>query len=599
MTARGTEKNVAVNDAGDVVPGAQIEVRLASDNSLATLYAASTGSTTLTNPFDAETDPAGEYQFWVNPGEYVVSVGVSPALYTYPLTILGNTNFATRALLKAAVDDGGAWPDGTVITAGNRQLIAETGYDSIGGDLDGLRPLRPRIAVIGDSLSLVAPGRSYPWPKALQDQISQVGVDCEFQIFAVGGASFTTALNNFWKDAAGNNIDQVDKAALSECDAVIVALGYNNAFTTSDTIAEAKASIDAFVTAIKAATSAPVFFIRQYVWDRRVITPDGTETAIPNRLVIPQLHANIGPGVPSGTGGSDRCSNHPLYFDNDIGATARGKMYVLQQMNDYLVTLASGDAQLKTLGELDFFTVARMGCHTDGLHVDEIGHRLLGANLLVPVIDAMPELFQAAFMAKYEDSEIYSMDDVFNATFIGIDYGNDEGSFYDPDRVIGGFGRDYIVSGNTAQTLLGYHNYPFRQRQDTWYIQYFRDIVVTMPTSVYDANTPFTITLQNMPATDTVTVWNPNAGTWQTTRTGSYNGKGAGFNTFGNLSFTTTLAQLYGVSTPPGATDPLNDPSDPAVPPLDIGIRIQSSTWPEGYAFLEFWGKLQVLNDLP
>lgn len=76
-------KNWAVADDGDVVAAAAIEVTRLDSSSAVVLYAAKTGSTTKTNPFNAEAD--GSYEFWLEPGEYSVQVGGGPTQSTYPV----------------------------------------------------------------------------------------------------------------------------------------------------------------------------------------------------------------------------------------------------------------------------------------------------------------------------------------------------------------------------------------------------------------------------------------------------------------------------------------------------------------------------------
>lgn len=221
-----------------------------------------------------------------------------------PLTVSG-TSFQTKAEAIAA----GAFADGTTIHVNGRAFVAQAGATAV-PDLPGFVAVEWRGSWVGDSISLIAPGRSCPDAQIVEDMARAGGVNIRFQTPAVGGAAYDTALNNFWTGSDGNSADQVDKVEDFDPDFVVVRLGYNDAFTAydlegidpdqyaaGDTLANNKARVQAdaaaFYTALKAATNAPILVIPTYVWDRQngsVATVPDSVTAIPNRLVIPQLH---------------------------------------------------------------------------------------------------------------------------------------------------------------------------------------------------------------------------------------------------------------------------------------------------------------------
>ena len=71
----------AVDNDGEVVAGAQVAIRRAFDNALATLYTTEGGATTKSNPFnagDGDPDDAGYFEAWLAPGIYDVTVGADP-----------------------------------------------------------------------------------------------------------------------------------------------------------------------------------------------------------------------------------------------------------------------------------------------------------------------------------------------------------------------------------------------------------------------------------------------------------------------------------------------------------------------------------------
>jgi hypothetical protein len=90
---------------GNVVPTASITVRKRSDNSLAVLYQAETGGTTLGNPLAA--DSLGRASAYVDRGAYNISVtgtGITP--YTVP--------FDGAAAADRSIDS--TWQDNTLLT---------------------------------------------------------------------------------------------------------------------------------------------------------------------------------------------------------------------------------------------------------------------------------------------------------------------------------------------------------------------------------------------------------------------------------------------------------------------------------------------------
>lgn len=82
---------------GDVVVGASVTVRKRSDNSLATVYQAETGGTTVPNPL--ATDANGRVDGWVDRGAYVANItGGTPPVTAY------NENFDASPAADGGID---------------------------------------------------------------------------------------------------------------------------------------------------------------------------------------------------------------------------------------------------------------------------------------------------------------------------------------------------------------------------------------------------------------------------------------------------------------------------------------------------------------
>ena len=82
-------QRTVVKDNGDIIPNAQVEVRLESDNSLATLYSDRAGTVSLSNPFNA--DSAGLALFYANPDEYKITATGNGSTVTWRYVVLEGT----------------------------------------------------------------------------------------------------------------------------------------------------------------------------------------------------------------------------------------------------------------------------------------------------------------------------------------------------------------------------------------------------------------------------------------------------------------------------------------------------------------------------
>ena len=147
--------SVVQDSAGNVVSGAQVDVRDAGGN-LVTLYAGETGAEEAysgQNPFlagDGDPDGAGEFSFWVDvPADLLITVGTAPTAYTGRAYLYDDRldNFESRSDLVATISsDGLDWlPYGNITTAGGfSYLKMASGHISYGSDpiadLPGLVP---------------------------------------------------------------------------------------------------------------------------------------------------------------------------------------------------------------------------------------------------------------------------------------------------------------------------------------------------------------------------------------------------------------------------------------------------------------------------
>lgn len=124
---------------GNVVPNAVVTVRKRSDNSLATLWQAETGGTTMGNPMSS--DSLGRVQAYVDRGAYNVSVtGTSITPYTVP--------FDGAAASNRSVDPD--WRDSTLLTVA--QFLALTAQ--LDGTLVRVQLVAPTASAPGQNILL-------------------------------------------------------------------------------------------------------------------------------------------------------------------------------------------------------------------------------------------------------------------------------------------------------------------------------------------------------------------------------------------------------------------------------------------------------------
>lgn len=136
--ARIGHEFTAQDSAGNIIPSADVEVRNRSDNSFATIYDAETGGFAITQP-GFQTDSNGDYEFWVEPGRYNVTVGSGVSAKTYPINQSNvSPAYDTRQDFVDVVSDLDLL-DGTIVTADGLQYKASSGSTDI-SDLPGFVP---------------------------------------------------------------------------------------------------------------------------------------------------------------------------------------------------------------------------------------------------------------------------------------------------------------------------------------------------------------------------------------------------------------------------------------------------------------------------
>jgi len=97
--ALGSFNATIVNSSGDIVPGAEIEVRRTSDNALATLFS-DASRTAMTNPFNAHAVTAFA-QFFADRDTYAVAASTGAGTVTWTVDVTPSSDGATYAPTRA------------------------------------------------------------------------------------------------------------------------------------------------------------------------------------------------------------------------------------------------------------------------------------------------------------------------------------------------------------------------------------------------------------------------------------------------------------------------------------------------------------------
>jgi hypothetical protein len=97
--ALGSFNATIVNSSGEIVPGAEVEVRRTSDNALATLFS-DASRTAITNPFNANATTAFA-QFFAERDTYTVAASTGAGIVTWTVDITPSSDGATYAPTRA------------------------------------------------------------------------------------------------------------------------------------------------------------------------------------------------------------------------------------------------------------------------------------------------------------------------------------------------------------------------------------------------------------------------------------------------------------------------------------------------------------------
>src|SRR5690554_2215273 len=95
-----------VDEEGNVIPGAEVEVRREEDGSLATLYADRAGETPLANPLAA--DMSGFVRFFAQGDAYTITAVGAGSTRTWRFSPVGRLKELDQVVADAITDDGDA-----------------------------------------------------------------------------------------------------------------------------------------------------------------------------------------------------------------------------------------------------------------------------------------------------------------------------------------------------------------------------------------------------------------------------------------------------------------------------------------------------------
>lgn len=127
-----------VNEAGDIQPNAQVEVRLEATGALAAIYSDRDGANVLTNPFQA--DSSGFARFYAAGGSYRIDASLGDLSITWrhvPVGLLGEADYTADLLQTAAEITAGVTPTNYSYPPGDVRRYGATG-DGVTDDLTAI-----------------------------------------------------------------------------------------------------------------------------------------------------------------------------------------------------------------------------------------------------------------------------------------------------------------------------------------------------------------------------------------------------------------------------------------------------------------------------
>lgn len=125
--ARAVFSETIANGEGQPIASGTIEVRARSDNSLADLYDAETGGNALSNPLDIEAADDGLAEFWVEEGEYSVTVTSGGVSETYKRDIVSAKAAAYRDIVFDTLTEAISYEKFSI-----GEVFRTLGYNTIG-----------------------------------------------------------------------------------------------------------------------------------------------------------------------------------------------------------------------------------------------------------------------------------------------------------------------------------------------------------------------------------------------------------------------------------------------------------------------------------
>ena len=304
--------------------------------------------------------------------------------------------------------------------------------------------LKPRIVVIGDSLSAKSDMLAPAWPELLEQQLRSYGADVEVHNLAIAGHSFGLANTPYF-----GTMSQVTKAIDLEPVVVIVALGLNDTLIGGGAFpGTVQGAIDSTLAALRAGLpTATILYASIEPWDK---THNPSGTSVTNRQSAPWLMQRPFSGPAQGKWCSEMLDS-PIRSD----------------MQANIPKWIAMDAYLKPHGNLDgfislsHFKMARLGLTgLDSLHPSAEGSKFLAAQVRKGL------QANSSFTAKFPDMRtwVYSIwedpDTVF-AEFCTSSGGNYINAARKVDGAAGWLAREHV-----SAHALNLHSI----RTDTWFM---------------------------------------------------------------------------------------------------------------------------------
>lgn len=324
-----------------------------------------------------------------------------------PLDPVEGSSYIVDATLKVYID--GEWmtiqpEDGFVVrnkaTGDNLKFSSGVWEQVITGE-------QIKVGFIGDSLTQSSV-RNGSWADEVCRLMSQLsGVDVVYKNAAIGGSTFSSALNTKQHDSGTKS--QVEEIIDFAPDLVFISLGindlvYSDAFTSAQVVTNATTIRNQIKTALP---EVKIIYVEELTYD---VTNGLSPVSIQNQQTIPFNHTPI-----TLKGLSGVRINNSTYNTTPISGASLTRLQNWASATTTLRTIFDGHVTV------NLWKMSRLGCMIDTNHVDKVGH-IYWAWEVIRYLSTTPFVIKGVTFTSLQftgnSSQLFSLDEMYSQALV-------------------------------------------------------------------------------------------------------------------------------------------------------------------------------------